>query len=458
MVAPYYTVLVGALGVITPLWVAYLLALLLAADQAIKRENKARVARDPNRRGTVAAPNLRIAIVVPAHDEALVLGATLDSLAAQEYPMDRFEIVVVADNCSDETAAIARGRGARVLERTDAAQRGKGWALAWAFARLLADPHPADAFVIVDADTFVAPNFLRIMARRLQARQDAQGRCALQGRYGVLNRREGWRAALMDSAFDLHNHVKPLGFDRLGLSVGLKGNGMIFSRALLEQARWHGDSVTEDVDYGLDLLQHHGVRVGYVPQACVLAQMPVTADQATSQRARWEQGRYRLLRQRGVPLFWTGLRRRESHLCVAAADLCAPPLAELAALLLLWGVAIALGHAAGWLREPAWWYGTWAVTLLGFVVYVVGGLRVAGAPREAYFALLKAPVYGAWKFALYGAQIMARARRRFTANGATDSTPEWVRTARRPLTASVGAPEKVADDEAAGHVQKAAAP
>ena len=133
----------------------------------------------------------------------------------------------------------------------------------------------------------------------------------------------------MASAFDLVNHVKPLGRETLGLSVGLKGNGMAFTPALAAQLPWPGGSLTEDLDYGLELARRFGVRVGYAPEARVLAQMPTTTNQAASQRARWEGGRMGLVRARALPLLGEGLRRRSLLLLDMAWDLLTPPLAEL---------------------------------------------------------------------------------------------------------------------------------
>ncbi len=456
--------------------VLYLLTLLLAAAWS-------RPGRIPP---VSVAPEMTLAVVIPAHDEALVLAATLQSLAAQSYPPSLREMIVVADNCTDETAEIAHARGATVLERRDAERRGKGHALDWALARLLALPRPADAvplsgpmndpalavqspsgrgsaswlfrpqdgatsdggfippepgsdvqarsadaYVIVDADTWVAPDFLERVAARLSAQADARGYAAVQGRYGVLNADEGWRAALMAAAFDLFNHVKPLGRDRLGLGVGLKGNGMAFTRALLLAAPWRGDSVTEDIDYGLDLARHHGVRVRYAPEAVVRAQMPTTARQAASQRARWEGGRYRLLRERALPLLADGLRRRSALLCDGAVDLLLPPLAELAGLVAAWLLLAGVGAYLHRLPHADFWLMAGGVTALGLGVYVLGGLRVSGASREAYLALLRAPFYAVWKFGLYAVGL--RNRRRGPA--------EWVRTARAPLSPSVTEPE-----------------
>jgi 1,2-diacylglycerol 3-beta-glucosyltransferase len=370
------------------------------------------------------APPLLLAVVVPAHNEELVLAGTLASLTVQSYPPDCFQIVVVADNCTDGTAAIARLHGASVLERSSQTERGKGYALNHAIAHLLAQPLVADAFIIVDADTVAAPDFLRRMSARISQNQDPRGFGAWQGRYGVLNSGDGWRAALMTAAFDLVNYVKPLGRDRLGLSAGLKGNGMAFTAPLAAALPWPGGSLTEDLDYGLELARRFNLRVQYVPEARVQAQMPATASQAASQRKRWEQGRFGLVRERALPLLGEGMRRRSSLLLDAAWDLLTPPLAELGALSLAFFGLTVFGRAAHLLPHPAFWISASLFGLLGLMVYVLGGLRVAGAGREAYAALLRAPFYAAWKIAL-----LLTGRK-----PAKNTAEEWVRTERHALS------------------------
>jgi len=365
-----------------------------------------------------------IVVIIPAHDEELVIAHTLESLRDQDYDDERYEIVMVADNCSDRTADVARNHGVRVLERIEPDKRGKGYALDWAIALLIAEENPADAFVIIDADTAAAPDFLRIMASRLVTEADARGYCALQGRYGVLNSKASWRSALMSSAFDLFNHVRPLGRDWLGLSVGLKGNGMAFSRALLEKAHWSGSSITEDIDFALDLCRTHNVRVAYVAEARVAAQMPATAAQASSQRSRWEAGRSRLLRERGPSLLWEAVRTRNLLLFESAVDLLMPPLAELSILLVVWAALIACGIQIHALTHPHAWMAAVAAGSIGLFLYVLGGLAVADASREAYCALLFAPFYAVWKLRL---QMGRRSRK---------SDPPvfvWVRTQRTPI-------------------------
>ena len=425
-----YTFVVSGIGLVAMSCVAYLLTLFCAAMLARRAAHN--VACN-NKTGlepvALPKPDLQVTVVVPAHNEELVLAATLTSLKAQDYPAPLLEVVVVADNCTDSTADIARAFGVTVLERFHAEERGKGYALDWAISHLLARQEAPDAVVIVDADTWVAPDFVGIMAARLVSQADADGCCALQGRYGVLNQADGWRSALMSGAFDLVNHIRPLGYDRIGLTIALKGNGMAFTREVLKRARWQGHSITEDMDYGLDLIRFHGIRVRYVPEARVLAQMPVTAGQAASQRARWEGGRYRLLRERALPLLKEGLLHRNLQIIDAAVALLVPPLAELAAILLFWGALIAVGSLRHLLFGPRWFAALFALSLLGFLTYILGGFRVADAPREVYGALFKAPLYILWKLALYAAGLF---RRRKASPG---SQPEWIRTDRIAVSA-----------------------
>ena len=414
-----YPILVAFVGLAAGGSVAFLLFLLCAAFMG----RRAAPPLPPRR-------PLALAVIIPAHDEELVLAGTLDSLGKQDYPKECFEVIVVADNCTDTTAALAGSYGVTVLERIQAEARGKGHALNHAVAHLLTRPSPPDGFVIVDADTWVAPDFLTRMNARLQSGKGIGGCAAWQGRYGVLNFGESWRAGLMAAAFDLVNHVKPLGREALKLSVGLKGNGMAFTRAVAEAYPWPGGSLTEDLDYGLELARHLGLRVGYAHEARVLAQMPTEAAQAGSQRSRWERGRLKMVRERALPLLWEGLRDRNRLLTDMGLDLIVPPLAELGALTLAWFSLVLLGTAVHLLPHPTVWLAAAALTGAGLAGYILGGLRMAGAPPEAFAALLRAPFYVAWKFAL---ALSGLGRRR-------QGVDEWVRTERAPIVPQEQAP------------------
>src|SRR4051794_5000600 len=177
----------------------------------------------------VLMPAFFFDVVVPAHDEEAGIAATLRSLRAVAWPPDRFRVLVVADNCSDRTAAIAEAEGARVLRRDDQAHIGKGWALRLAFRRSLEEGR-ADALVVVDADTLVSTNLLRAFAARL-----AQGALAVQADYRVRDPLSSPRRSLAAVAFGAFHALRSRARERLGLSCGLRGNGMCFSRQALER-------------------------------------------------------------------------------------------------------------------------------------------------------------------------------------------------------------------------------
>src|SRR5262249_35581045 len=147
-------------------------------------------------------------------------------------------------------------------------RRAKGYALQWLLQRLADDGRTFDAYVIVDADSSLSPEFLRQMAVEL-----ARGAPVIQARYLVRNPNESWASGLRAVAFTLFNHVRPLGRLRLGWSAGLKGNGMCFRSDVLDRFGWGAASLTEDVEFHARLLQA-GLRVTYAPQALVTAEMP----------------------------------------------------------------------------------------------------------------------------------------------------------------------------------------
>ena len=209
---------------------------------------------------------LRFAIVVPAHNEAAGIGETVKSLLAVDWPEERMCVLVLADNCQDQTAVQARAAGAQVIERFDHERRGKGYALQLAFDHLLGQGW-ADAVVVVDADTLVAPNLLRAFAARIGA-----GARAVQADYRVRNVDDSWRTRLMAIAFTTFHTVRSLARERLGLSCGLRGNGMCFATSTLRAVPHSAASLVEDVEYGL-LLGEAGIRVHHASDAHVLGEM-----------------------------------------------------------------------------------------------------------------------------------------------------------------------------------------
>jgi cellulose synthase/poly-beta-1,6-N-acetylglucosamine synthase-like glycosyltransferase len=167
---------------------------------------------------------------VPAHNEEALIGRLLASLAALDYPREGYSVCVVADNCDDRTVHIARGHGARVHERRDRSRRGKGYALRWLLRELGAEGQRYDAFIVLDADSVVASNLLRSMDARLGSDSPV-----IQAYYSVLNRGESSLAWLRYAALAALHYLRPLGRSALGISCGLKGNGMCFAAPVLER-------------------------------------------------------------------------------------------------------------------------------------------------------------------------------------------------------------------------------
>lgn len=330
-------------------------------------------------------------IVVPAHNEAQSIAATVQSLCAIDYPKDKFAVVVVADNCSDETAKIAQQAGARVLQRTHETLKGKGYALEFAYDLLLKESI-SDAIVVVDADTIVSDNLLQAFAARL-----AQGALAVQAEYGVRNPDSSWRTRLMAVALAMFHRLRSLARERLRVSAGLRGNGMCFSKALLQQFGQHAYGLVEDVEYGITL-GLGGVRVFYADEAKVLGEMVSGAKASESQRQRWEQGRSQLIRQRLPVLALQAIRQRSLLLADLAFDLATPPLSKVGLFLvfglILEGVLAFFGvppHAATYI---------WATGWLGLILYVVRGIQLSNLGWRAVSALCWAPVYVVWKVIL----------------------------------------------------------
>ncbi|HWI74898.1 MAG TPA: glycosyltransferase family 2 protein, partial [Baekduia sp.] len=190
-------------------------------------------------RSTTAVVGAPAVVLVPAHDEEDGVAATVASLRPGDP--DR-EVVVIADNCGDRTAAVARAAGATVIERADAHHRGKGHALAWALEWLAAERPATDMVVMVDADCLASPNLVGALRDALAD----GGAAAAQARYEVANADASPAAGLRSAAFALWNTVRPLGKERLGLSCGLLGTGMAFRRDVLDRVPWEAFGVAED--------------------------------------------------------------------------------------------------------------------------------------------------------------------------------------------------------------------
>lgn len=359
----------------------------------------------PRRGGWLIAERRTVGVLVPAHDEAAVIGATLGDLTRQLASGDRF--LVVADNCTDDTAAIARAAGAEVIERTDPTRRGKGYALDFGVRHLAAAP--PDVVVIVDADCRLAPGALDHLMRTAQrAGRPVQALYLMRTPPG-----SGIKARVGEFAWVVKNHVRPLGLANLGMPCQLMGTGMAFPWPVLRDSSLASGEIVEDMKLGLDLARA-GHPAVFCPEALVTSEFPADAAARGTQRTRWEHGHLGMIVREAPRLVWEAMRRRDVRLLAMALDLAVPPLAFLGMLVGAMTVVTGVATLAGSPAAP-FHVALSALALLVAAVLVawVGWGRRILSLRE----LAALPVYVLTKVPLY---LLFWARRQ----------TEWVRTRR----------------------------
>ena len=291
--------------------------------------------------GLLSSPRPRLAVLMPAHNESAGIVPAIDAVNKQLRPGDR--LLVVADNCADDTARVAGAAGAQVAERTDPLRRGKGYALDFGVRRLAADP--PEVVVIVDADCEVHPGALDRLARECMARQrPVQALYLMRSAPGA-----GLKTRIAEFAWAVKNHARPLGNQRLGLPCQLMGSGMAFTWAQIEAAPLASGHIVEDLQLGLDLAAK-GAAPYFCPEALVTSVFPVSDDGLTAQRTRWEHGYLDVMFAQGPRLLCQAVAGLQIGPVFSALDLCVPPIASMmliqSACLILSGAAWAASHDA----------------------------------------------------------------------------------------------------------------
>ena len=270
--------------------------------------------------GNATGVRPRVAVILPAHDEEKCIGQTLSSIKAQLGNND--QVLVVADNCSDSTARIAREGGALVVERHDLLHQGKGFALDFGL-QFLKNLSSFDVIIIVDADCSLGAHFIEILSGRcMQTHRPVQAaylmRLAAQYRYNF--------GSIKVLAWRIKNYIRPLGGQFLGFPCQLMGSGMAFPRELLLKSDLATGSIVEDLKLGIDLAIE-GYPSIFCPEAVIFSDFPINTETMQSQRRRWEHG-YLSSMMKYIPiLIYQSARRKNLSLLAIAADLAAPPLA-----------------------------------------------------------------------------------------------------------------------------------
>jgi len=333
--------------------------------------------------GTVKR-DIHLALVVPAHDEELMIARTVESVRAADRSIP---VYVVAHNCSDSTASTAAAAGAQVLELNNPKLRGKGAALRHGFAAALAAG--ANAVLVVDADSVVSANLISATQAALE-----NGAQATQCRYELELPASGPGAnalrplaRLRVLAFRGMNVLRARGRAGLGFSTGLFGNGFALTATTLDRVPFSANSIAEDVEYSTNLIAE-GIRVCWVGEAFVHAHIPATGAAQATQEARWEGGRLRVASQATGRLFAAVLRGNWRAL-ETLADVWSLPLSR--------GILALLLTAA----LPVHWLHVFAIACAAIAfIYVLQSALLGAEPARDLAALAAAPLYLLWKAAI----------------------------------------------------------
>lgn len=358
-----------------------------------------RVARD------AVVPRPRVDVLVPAHNEASGIGMTLLTLLPQLTAQDR--LVVIADNCDDETAAVARKFGATAIERQDPDRRAKGYALDYGLRFIAANP--PEVVVVVDADCVVHPGTIDQIARLAAARVRP-----VQATYLMKQSdNPGPKDAVSALAFMVKNLVRPRGLDRLGLPCLLSGTGMAFPWSVIREASLASSNIVEDMQLALDLAM-----AGHAPVFCLDAKvtgfLPQQKHAVKSQRTRWEHGHLQTLLTQVPRLLGASVRQKRFDLLAIALELSVPPLSLL---VMMWAAVMGGALLAG--EMGASWIPTVLLAMEGLLISIsiVGAWAKFGRANLPVLTLLAVPLYILWKIPLYFAFLV-------------QPQTKWIRTER----------------------------
>ena len=222
--------------------------------------------------------------IIPAHNEETVIANLLESLKKQNYPKELLDIYVIADNCTDNTAKIAREAGAIVYERFDEEKKTKGYAMQWFLDKKIKENADYDAFFVFDADNVVMPDFTMNMNKKL-----CQGEEVVQGYRDIKNPTDSWVAAGYALFYWTMHRFYHLARYNVGLSPLLNGTGFMVKFDIIKETGWNTKTLTEDIEFSLINIAQ-GRRLGWATDAVVYDEQPLGFKQSWTQRMRWSVG------------------------------------------------------------------------------------------------------------------------------------------------------------------------
>ena len=367
-------------------WTLYVVAMPLAAALSGRREASRRA---PGR--LVETPS--VAVIVPAHDMSPVIERCLAAIRASDYLDHSLAVYVVADHCTDDTAARAAAAGATALVRDDGPP-GKTYSIAWALETLAQRGWTPDLYVVTDATARLDRRFLSGLVDFWRRGEDI-----VVGHSVVDLENQQWFAQCLGLTL-VHRNMQNSVRERLGLSSLIEGRGMAYSADYVRRHGWTlalptvtaaGTHPTEDWRHGVRAVEH-GHRVAFADEALVVTPLRETLSAATQQGVRWERGRMANAGTHGLALLRQAVASRNRLMIFAALDAVQPPVAILAAVCILIAVLGLVGSM--WMQVPAF-----ASVLPLLLIVAYGGLVVLQGRRDGIPArtVLWAPIYVSWR-------------------------------------------------------------
>jgi cellulose synthase/poly-beta-1,6-N-acetylglucosamine synthase-like glycosyltransferase len=354
---------------------------------------------------TAQGPLPNLAVLVPAHNEAMGIDQTLATIMPQ-LP-ENGQIIVIADNCTDTTAAVARQAGAKVIERHNPQLRGKGYALDFGIQHLA--NHPPEVVVFVDADCNLLPGSLHALAQQTQIRQRPCQAVYLMEKPQQPSTKDGISAL----AFRVKNLVRPLGLWRLGQPCLLTGTGIALPWSSISQVDLASGHIVEDMKLGLDL-----ALAGYAPQLCppaqVLSRLPEGEQAATTQRTRWEHGHLKVMLEYAPKLFGQTLAQRRLDLLALGLEISILPISLLVIVAL---TMLGITGLGSWLTQNWLPFQTTAIATAAIGSAISLAWLRFGRADLSLKQLVSIPFYLLWKIPLY-LQFLVKPQQ------------DWVRTER----------------------------
>ncbi len=354
---------------------------------------------------TANTNNLSIAVLIPAHNESLGISKTLSSILPQLKKTD--QLIVVADNCTDNTAAIAQQLGATAVVRFNDLQRGKGYALDFGMQYL--KNNPPQIVIIIDADCTISPNFIAEIAYACQHYQTPIQ--ALDLMVSPIN--ASLKTKIAEFAWLVKNKVRPLGYKKLGLPCQLMGTGMAFLWADIVNMPLNNGHIAEDMMLGVNLCRVNKAAL-FLPEAMVSSEFPSSQAAERTQRTRWEHGHLSVILSEAPGLFLNALKTKNLQMLGLSLDLIVPPLAILALMSAFLLIFVLFVHQFSPMAGLVLYA---ALTVAVLVLSILIAWTFFGRHIISFKQLCYAPIYALVKIPLYVKFVVSR-------------QVEWVRSKR----------------------------